>query len=113
MRIIGMKAVAGLSSAAASVCALTWLAIGPAVAADMPASYPPPPPATGYYAPPAEPAYPPPVVAYPVAPAYPYYAPPVVVVPRPYPYYGWGYGRPFYRPYYGYGPYYRRYGYWR
>jgi hypothetical protein len=107
MRTIGMKAVAGLSSALASACAMSWLAIGSAAAADMPASYPPPP-ATGYYAPP-EPAYvaPPPVVAY------PYYAPPVVVVPRPYPYFGWGYGRPFYRPYYGYGPYYRRYGYWR
>jgi|307.fasta_scaffold687198_2 hypothetical protein len=111
MGTIGMKAVAGLSSAAAAAVALTfasaWLAIGPAAAADMPAY---PPPANGYY---AEPGYvaPPPAVA--VPPAYPYYAPPVVVVPRPYPYYGYGYGygRPFYRPYFGYG--YGRYGYWR
>ena len=92
MGTIGIKAVAGLSSAAAAAFASTWLAVGPAAAADMPAY---PPPATGYY---AEPGYvaPPPAVA--VAPAYPYYA-------RPY--FGWGYGRPYYRPDYG------RYGYWR
>ena len=107
-----MKAALGMVGAAVS----GWLTIGPAAAADMPVS---PPPPTGYYGPPVEQGYiapPPPVVyAVPPAPVYPYYygVPPVAVVPRPYyarPYYGWGYGRPYargYAPYGGYRGYYR------
>jgi hypothetical protein len=103
MRTIGML----------SAVASAFIAIGSAAAADMPAS----PPPNGYYGPPVEQGYfapPPPVVAYPPPPIYRYYVPPpVVVVPAPYvrPYYGWGYPRPFYRPWrYAYGyPY--RYGY--
>jgi hypothetical protein len=125
-----MRPALGLLSAVVS----GWLAIGPAAAADMP-SYPPPaPPPTGYYNPPVQERYqqgyqegyvaqpPPPVYAYP-APAYRYYdvPPPVAVVPGPYyarPYYGWGYGRPFYgarRYAHGYAPYAagRYHGYYR
>src|SRR5262249_22447557 len=110
-----MKAALGLVGAAVS----GWLTIGPAAAADMPVS---PPPPTGYYGPPVEQGYvapPPPVVYAPPAPVYRYYdAPPVAVVPPPYyarPYYGWGYGRPVYGPWRysrGYGPYGYR-GYYR
>jgi hypothetical protein len=106
----GMKAASVLLSAVASA----FCTIGSAAAADMPAN---PPPPNGYNAPPAEEGYvaPPPAYAYPPAPVYRYYyaPPPVAVVPGPYyvrPYYGWGYGRPYYGPYArGYG----RYGYWR
>jgi hypothetical protein len=109
----GMKAASALLGAIASAC----FTIGSAAAADMPAN-PPAPPPNGYYGPPAEEGYvappPPPVYAYPPAPVYRYYSPPVAVVPGPYyvrPYYGWGYGRPFYGPYArGYG---RYHGYWR
>src|SRR5260370_32546392 len=111
MQTIGMNAACGLLSAVVSAA----LMIGPAAAADMP-GYPQAPPPTGYYGPPVEQGYvappPPPVYAYPPAPVYRYYAPPVAVVPEPYyvrPSYGWGYGRPFYRPWrsaYGYPRYY-------
>jgi hypothetical protein len=116
MRSTGMKAASGLLSAVVSA----WFTIGPAAAADMPGYAPPAPPPTGYYNPPVQEGYqegyaappPPPVYAYP-APAYRYYyaEPPVAVVPGPYyarPYYGWGYGRPFYGPrryVRGYAPY--------
>ena len=111
MQSTALKAATALLSAVVSA----FFTIGSASAADMPAN-PPAPPPNGYYGPPAEEGYvaPPPVYAYPPAPVYRYYVPPpVAVVPAPYyarPYYGWGYGRPFYGPHArGYG----RYGHWR